>query len=87
MQEQEQDQEIIEIDTFEDFLGLWPTLKIVAQVCNVPSNNVVQWKRRNSIPVLYWRRLLQDLHQRGLTGLSVDDLVDIVVGSYEDEAG
>ena len=71
-------EEEVEITDFASFLSLWPTLKEVGRVCDVEPNNVVQWRRRNNIPPRFWRDLLADLTERGIDGITIDDLLDFV---------
>lgn len=71
-------EEEIEVTDFASFLSLWPTIKEVGEACAVPANNVVQWRRRNSVPPRFWRDLLADLKTRGVEGITIDDLLDFV---------
>ena len=71
-------QEEIEVSGFADFLDLWPTLVVVAEVCSVTPNRVRQWKHRNNVPPQFWRRLIDNLPEQGVEGFTMDDLFDFV---------
>lgn len=72
MQEEE-----IEINSYVDFLELWPSLTYIAELFGIPLNRVSQWKRRDNLPPKYWRKLLADLPNHDVEGFTIDDLLDI----------
>ena len=71
-------QEAISIESFADILDLWDTDTEVARLCQIPPNNVTQWRRRKKIPAKYWRQLIADLAEnQEIDGLTVDVFLDL----------
>ena len=70
-------QEAVSIDSFVDILDLWETDAEIGRICGVPGNNIAQWRRRQKIPTRYWRKLLSDLPNQGVEGLTVDHFLDL----------
>jgi len=69
-------QEEIELSTYKDVVGLFPTVTKLAEVCGVPLNNAVQWKRRDSIPPKYWRAIIDWLDDHGVEGIDIELFLD-----------
>ena len=62
------------IDTFEDLIGRWRSVREFAERMGVSPNTAAGWKRRNSIPTDYWPELLTAAAERELR-VGTDDLV------------
>lgn len=62
------------IDTFEDLIGHWDSVRAFAERMGVSPNTAAGWKRRNSIPTDYWPELLEAAAERELS-VGTDDLV------------
>lgn len=68
--------------SFEELLGLWETPKALSVALGVPYVNAQMMKRRKSVDVLHWPRLIELLAARG-TIITNDDLVAMAVKRRE----
>ena len=69
------------IDTFEDLIGHWDSVRAFAERMRVSPNTAAGWKRRNSIPTDYWPELLEAAAERELT-VRAEDLVRLATRSH-----
>lgn len=51
----------------------WETVVDLANDMGVPVQTAYGWRRRGSLPVKYWPRLIQKAKERGVT-LTIEDL-------------
>jgi hypothetical protein len=68
--------------SFDELLGLWETPKALSVALGVPYVNAQMMKRRKSVDVLHWPRLIELLAARG-TIITNDDLVAMAVKRRE----
>jgi transcriptional regulator with XRE-family HTH domain len=62
------------METFEDLIVKWATVREFAEDMGVSPNTAAGWKRRKSIPSDYWADLL-DAAARRKVQVAADDLV------------
>ncbi len=61
----------------EEILALWPSNADLGRDLGVPYPTVAAWKQRGSIPVAYWRNLIDAARSRGLRGVTSELLVEL----------
>ena len=69
-------------DSFEALLSLWDTPKALSIALNVPYVNAQAIKRRKSVDVTHWPRLIELLEARGIR-ITNDDLVQMAIRKRE----
>jgi hypothetical protein len=60
--------------SFEELLGLWDSPKALSAALDVPYVNAQAMKRRKSVDVVHWPRLIDLAAAKGIT-ITNDDLV------------
>ena len=60
-----------------DILDKMDGASAVAKILHLPTTTVASWKSRNSIPVDHWTGLVEAARERGLDGLTYEQLVTI----------
>jgi hypothetical protein len=68
--------------TFAELLDNWPTPKALSADLDVPYINAQQMKRRRSVDVAHWPRLIDLLAAKGIA-LTNDDLVAMAIKRRE----
>lgn len=68
-------------------LSLWPSIADLGRDLGVPYPTVAAWKQRDSIPVAYWRALIDAARSRGLREITSELLVELHDPHAEEEAG
>lgn len=61
----------------------WPNTAEFGRDIGLPYPTVAAWKQRGSIPVVYWRTIIQAARRRGFHEITGDLLIDL----HSDEAG
>lgn len=67
------------INTVEDLIELWPEPRVAnfGRDLGIPVEHASAIKRRNSIPVRFWPKLLDSAREREIDGLNYDVLVGL----------
>jgi hypothetical protein len=68
--------------SFDELLELWETPKALSIALGVPYVNAQAMKRRKSVDVTHWPRLVQLMAARGIV-ITSDDLVQMAVKRRE----
>ena len=66
-----------------DVFAIWPTDAGLAREIGAPYSTVSAWKQRGSIPVAYWRAIIDAAHRRGHPEITAD----LLVGLHADLSG
>jgi hypothetical protein len=53
-------------------MALWPSIETLSQDVGVPYQTVHSWRRRNSIPAIYWDDVAKTAKKRGIPGITTD---------------
>ena len=67
-----------------NIFAIWPTDADLAREIGMSYSTVSAWKQRGSIPVAYWRAILDAAHRRGHPELTADLLVELHAGASGD---
>jgi len=67
-------------ETFEDILALWDSPKDLSVALNVPYVTAQQMKRRKTVSVEHWPKLIELTRQRGIN-ITADDLLKMKVAA------
>ena len=67
-------------ETFEDILSLWESPKELSVALNVPYVTAQQMKRRKTVSVEHWPKLIELTRQRGIN-ITADDLLRMKVAA------
>ena len=67
-------------------LRLWPSIADLGRDLGVPYPTVAAWKQRGSIPVAYWRALIDAARSRGLREITSELLVELHDSNAEEAA-
>lgn len=62
------------MQTFKDIIAEWDTLEAFRQSVGVPYQRARKWRDRNSIPPMYWGRVIDACRKHGVDGISADTL-------------
>ena len=60
-----------------DIFELWPSVAEIGRDLDLPYPTVAAWKQRGSIPVAYWRAVIDAKRRRGHSDISGDVLVQV----------
>ncbi|MFC3071512.1 hypothetical protein [Shinella pollutisoli] len=69
--------------THADIINLWPSLTAFAQDLGVPYVTAKAMRRRGSIPATYWVRLVDHAERRGLHGVTIRHLAEMIAITSE----
>jgi len=61
-----------------DVIHLWPSVADFGSDIGVAYETAKAMRRRGSIPAPYWRRVVYAASERGLEGVTLDRLADLV---------
>lgn len=64
------------MNSFEQIINAWPSIGEFANDMGVNVETARGWRKRDSIPAKYWKRLLNKASQRNIS-ISADILVDL----------
>lgn len=65
------------MESFNDVIGLWPSLPELAADLKVPYERAAQWRKRNSIPARHWARLIEVAQERGFRCVTAERLAEL----------
>lgn len=68
---------VFSMKSIEGILDLWPSVAKLGRDLGVPYATVAAWKQRGSIPVAYWRGLIDAARARGLREVTSELLVEL----------
>ena len=69
------------MNCFQDIIGFWETTADFARDMGVPYGRARKWRDRNSIPSIYWSRLVRIAGEAGLHKITFDKLMEM--SAYE----
>lgn len=72
---------------FTDIMDAWKTRAAFAEDMSVSYNVASAWYRRKRIPPEYWKDLTRVAQQRGIAGVTLDALAEIVARDAAKENG
>ena len=64
--------------THAHLISLWPSLSAFAEDIGVSYNTAKAMRRRGSVPAEYWTLMVSAAAERGLDGVTLDRLAEIV---------
>ncbi len=74
------------MDTVDDLFRAFGGTGAVAAALSVGRSTASETRRRESIPVRHWQRLVAEAERRGVAGLSYESLVLLHTGAKRGEA-
>ncbi len=73
------------METFTQIIDAWPSRVVFAADCRVETGLVNQWRRRDSIPSIYWLTIVEAAIVRGIGGITYELLAQLAHRKLKEE--
>lgn len=65
------------MESFADVIAKWPSTAEFGNDIGIVDSLTAVWKHRKSIPVEYWRKIVEKAAERGIDGVSLELLASL----------